>query len=145
MFNKTAIHVVCDIELNPNEASFCDHFLVRVLTMIEHVRTRKNNDDTYNIYVWVKKFPLENNHIVCLNQYTHLTHLKINIFIKCLTKKFETGQSVFYTFEDDQNNIPGSLDHAYAVAYFSSISVRIIREVSSRRSQTRRRWYELMS
>ena len=46
MFNKTAIHVVCDIEINPNEASLCDHLLVRVLTMIEHVRTRKNNDDT---------------------------------------------------------------------------------------------------
>ena len=46
MFNKTAIHVVCDIEINPNEASFCDHLLVRVLTMIEHVITCKNNDDT---------------------------------------------------------------------------------------------------
>ena len=90
-------------------------------------------------------FPLKNNHIVCLNQYTHLTHLKINIFIKCLPKKFETEQSVFKTFQDDQNNIPGSLDHAYAVAYCSSIGVRIIREVSSRRSQTKRRRYEFMS
>ena len=46
MLNKTAIYVVCDIEINPNEASFCDHLLVRLLAIIEHVGTRKNNDDT---------------------------------------------------------------------------------------------------
>ena len=90
-------------------------------------------------------FPLNDNHIACLYQYTHLTYLKINILIKCFPKKLKHDNLDSAHSQDDQDsNIPGSLDHAYAVAYCSNIGIRIIRAVSSCRNQTTRRWYELI-
>ena len=95
--------------------------------------------------LYVKNFPLNNNHIVCLYQYTHLTYLKIDILIKCFPKKLTQDNLDSGHSQDDQDSdIPGSLDHACAVAYCSNIGVRIIRAVSSCRNQTTRRWYELI-
>ena len=52
--------------------------------------------------------------------------------IKCFPKKLKHDNLDSAHSQDDQDsNIPGSLDHAYVVAYCSSIGVRIIRAVSS--------------